>query len=159
MGQLVTICLNTLLELNSMITLNIKRFLVLLYVISQVMLTHFLKHTNLTLIDCKIFLFLIFLHVFSNLHAILPLLKSRLLNIFFRVWKIHRKQVCCRKTRLRKICLIGERQCTPKGQAQYVNVWGSVQNEGQILGVQNTAISPIRQSFLKRVFLQQTCLW
>ena len=33
----------------------------------------------------------------------------------YRVRKISRKQVCRRKTRLRKFRLIGERQCTPKG--------------------------------------------
>ena len=43
------------------------------------------------------------------------------------VRKIRRKQVCRRKTRLRNFRLIGERQCTPKGQARYVNVRGSVQ--------------------------------
>ena len=47
-----------------------------------------------------------------------------------RVRKIRRKQVCRRKTRLKKFRLIGERQCTPKGQARYVNVWGSVQWKG-----------------------------
>ena len=49
-----------------------------------------------------------------------------------RVRKIRRKQVCRRKTRLRnfrlrKFRLIGKRQCTPKGQARYENVRGSVQ--------------------------------
>ena len=55
-----------------------------------------------------------------------------------RVQKIRRKQVCRRKTRLRKFLLIGKRQCTPKGQARYVNVRGSVQ--------------------WRRVLIQQTCL-
>ena len=48
----------------------------------------------------------------------------------YRARKIRRKQVCCRKTRLRNFRLIGERQCTPKGKARYVNVWGSVQWKG-----------------------------
>ena len=44
--------------------------------------------------------------------------------------KIRRKQVCRRKTHLRDFRLIGKRQCTPKGQARYVNVPGSVQWKG-----------------------------
>ena len=59
-------------------------------------------------------------------------------NTVHRVRKIRRKQVCRRKTRLRKFRLIGKKQCTPKGQAQYVNVRGSV--------------------LWRRVFLRQTCL-
>ena len=43
---------------------------------------------------------------------------------------ISSKQVCRRKTRLRKFRLIGERQCTSKGQARYVNIRGSVQWKG-----------------------------
>ena len=35
-----------------------------------------------------------------------------------------------RNFRLRKFRLIGERQCTPKGQARYVNIRGSVQWKG-----------------------------
>ena len=58
---------------------------------------------------------------------------------FNRVRKIRRKQVCRRKTRLRdfhlrKFRLIGARQCTPKGQARYVNVRGSVQWKGVYRG-------------------------
>ena len=55
-----------------------------------------------------------------------------------RVRKIRR-----RKTRLWKFRLIGERQCTLKGQARYVNVRGSVQWKGvyrvggRYWGVQN----------------------
>ena len=51
-------------------------------------------------------------------------------SFYSRVRKIRRKQVCRRKTRLRKFRLIGKRQCTPKGQARYVNVRGNVQWKG-----------------------------
>ena len=54
----------------------------------------------------------------------------KVVTISFRVRKIRRKQVCRRKTRLRKFRLIGERQCTPKEQARYVNVRGSAQWKG-----------------------------
>ena len=71
------------------------------------------------------------------------LLGIRTLNIIKRVRKIRRKQICRRKTRLRNFLLIGKRQCTPKGQARYVNVRGSVQWRRVFLW----------QTFLRRIFL------